>query len=374
MRITFVLPPVNMSGGIRVAAIYGARLRERGHQVVFVSPPREDPPLRRKVRSLLSGRGWPAAPAARSHLDAFDLDHRVLDRARPVTDADVPDADVVVATWWETAECVEALSPTKGAKAYFIQGHEAFPYLPIDRVRATYLSSMHKIVVSRWLKNVIESEYGCTDVDLVPNSVDRDQFFAPVRGKQAVPTIGVLYSTHGVKGLEISLVAIEIVRHRMPDVRVISFGTEKPPGRIPLPAWVEFCFSPPQDALRTLYSQCDVWITASRAEGFNLPAMEAMACRTPVVSTRTGWPEEAVVTGENGVLVDVDDVDGLAAGLEWVLAQPDVQWRRLSQNAYETATAGSWEQSTALFEAALRRAAARMTNGEPAARTIVTAG
>jgi hypothetical protein len=57
-----------------------------------------------------------------------------------------------------------------------------------------------------------------------------------------------------------------------------------------------------------------------------------------------------------------------------VLAQPDVQWRRLSQNAYETATAGSWEQSTALFEAALRRAAARMTNGEPAARTIVTAG
>jgi glycosyltransferase involved in cell wall biosynthesis len=374
MRITFVLPPVNMSGGVRVAAIYGARLRERGHQVVFVSPPREDPPLRRKVRSLLSGRGWPAAPAARSHLDAFDLDHRVLDRARPVTDADVPDADVVIATWWETAEWVSALSAEKGAKVHFVQHHEVFGHLPMDRVRATYRLPMHRIVIARWLRDVMASEYGDRDVDLVPNSVDTLQFHAPPRGKQAVPTVGVLYATDGFKGLEVSLGAIEVVRARLPDLRVVSFGAERPPGRVQLPDWVEFTYSPPQDTLRAFYAQCDAWITASRTEGFNLPAMEAMACRTPVVSTRTGWPEEAVVTGENGVLVDVDDVDGLAAGLEWVLAQADVQWRRLSQNAYETATAGSWEQSTALFEAALRRAAARMANGEPAARTIVTAG
>src|SRR5208282_5263036 len=51
-------------------------------------------------------------------------------------------------------------------------------------------------------------------------------------------------------------------------------------------------------------------LTASRSEGFNLPAMEAMACRTPVVSTRTGWPAEAVKTGINGVLVDVEDQVG----------------------------------------------------------------
>jgi glycosyltransferase involved in cell wall biosynthesis len=32
--------------------------------------------------------------------------------------------------------------------------------------------------------------------------------------------------------------------------------------------------------------------------------MEAMACRTPVVATRTGWPAEAIVAGFNGACVD----------------------------------------------------------------------
>jgi len=31
--------------------------------------------------------------------------------------------------------------------------------------------------------------------------------------------------------------------------------------------------------------------------------MEAMACRTPVVSTNTGWPSEAIKSGWNGILV-----------------------------------------------------------------------
>jgi glycosyltransferase involved in cell wall biosynthesis len=215
---------------------------------------------------------------------------------------------------------------------------------------------MHKIVIARWLAEVMASEYGDRDVDLVPNSIDPGQFFAPVRGKQRVATVGVLYATDGVKGLDVALAAIETVRRRRPPLRVLSFGAERPPGRVPLPDWVEFTYSPPQDALRTIYAQCDAWITASRTEGFNLPAMEAMACRTPVVATRTGWPAEAVVSGENGVLVDVNDVDGLVTGLQYVLDLPDARWREMSQRAYETATAGSWEESTRLFELALERA------------------
>jgi glycosyltransferase involved in cell wall biosynthesis len=56
--------------------------------------------------------------------------------------------------------------------------------------------------------------------------------------------------------------------------------------------------------------------------GFNLPAMEAMACRRPVVATRTTWPAEAVKS-ENGILVDFDDRVGLARGAEWVLTRSD---------------------------------------------------
>ena len=138
MRITFILPTVNLSGGIRVVAIHAGMLAARGHQVVLVSPPAMEPSIREKVRSLLKGNGWPTVePNPRSHLDGTGLDHRVLDRWRPVTNDDVPHADVIVATWWETAEWVAALSPDKGAKTYFVQGHEVFSHLPVARCHAT---------------------------------------------------------------------------------------------------------------------------------------------------------------------------------------------------------------------------------------------
>ncbi len=130
------------------------------------------------------------------------------------------------------------------------------------------------------------------------------------------------------------------------------------------------CSSPGR--IRDLYARCDVWVTASRSEGFNLPAMEAMACRTPVVATRTGWPEEAVVTGKNGVLVDVDDVAGLAQGVEWVLSRDDTAWRALSQNACATVASSSWQHSTEMFEEALRHACRRAARGEIEGRSMPT--
>jgi glycosyltransferase involved in cell wall biosynthesis len=370
MQITFVLPPVNLSGGVRVAAIYAKQLEQLGHTVRLISPARQQSSAATKVRSLLRGRGWPAArPPSASHLDGSDLDHRVLDQWRPVTDDDVPDGDVVIATWWETAEWVAALSPSKGAKVYFVQHHEVFSHLPVARSRGTYRLPMHKIVVARWLKVVMASEYGDYAVDVVPNSVDHEQFFAAPRGKQAAPAAGFLFTRSGFKGLDVTLAALKIVKAQMPNLQMIAFGSQRPTAG-ELPDGVEFHFSPPQDRIRDLYARCDVWVTASRSEGFNLPAMEAMACRTPVVSTRTGWPEEAVVKGANGRLVDIDDVASLASGIEWMLSRNDEDWRGLSENACATVAPSSWQRSAKLFETALFNACRRSALGEIAGRGL----
>jgi len=314
---------------------------------------------------LLTGNGWPVDVKRHpSQLDGSGLDHSVLDRWRPVADTDVPDADVIVATWWETAEWVAGLAPEKGAKAYFIQHHEVFPYLPIMRCKATYRLPFHKIVVANWLKDIMLSEYGDAIVDLVPNSVDKSQFFAPVRGKQPVPTAGFLFSDATFKGLHILCPALLQVRRRMPELRLIAFGSYPPQSSRVLPERVEFVHCPPQDHIREIYASCDLWATASTTEGFNLPAMEAMACRTPVVSTRAGWPGEAVKSKWNGVLVDVDDVGGLASGIEWILSQTDEAWRALSANAFETVAESSWDASAGMFEAALMNARDRALRGE----------
>jgi glycosyltransferase involved in cell wall biosynthesis len=365
VRITFVLPAANMSGGTRVIGIYANELVRRGHVVTLVSPPSKPLSFQQKFRQWIGGNGWISeAERRKSHLDGSELDHRILERWRPVTDDDVPDADVVIATWWETAEWVSALAPKKGAKAYFVQHHEVFPHLPVERARATYRLRFHKIVIAKWLRDVMSSEYGDADVDLVPNSVDNNQFFAPVRVKQGVPTAGFLYSSVAFKGVDVTLAALAKVRESMPRLRIVSFGSEHPVAHLPLLEGTEFCFSPAQDRIRHLYGSCDVWVTASRTEGFNLPAMEAMACRTPVVSTKAGWPEEAIQTGMNGVLVDVDDTDALAQAIRWVVTRQSQDWEALSLNAYQTVEHSSWNASAALFEAALRNAIDRATRGE----------
>ncbi len=359
MKITFVTPPPNLSGGIRVIAIYAERLRRRGHEVLVVHPPHQRHSLLQGVKALARGRGWPSQPSARSHFDGTGVPQKVLDRYRPLTDADVPDSDVIVATWWETAEWVAGLSASKGAKAYFLQHHETFEYLPKERVAATWRLPMHKITISRWLVELAASEYGDRDVSFVPNSVDTELFFAPPRGKQPVPTVGLLYSRAYWKGCTVSLRAFALAAARLPRLRLVSFGSHLPSAELPLPPQTQFVHKPPQPTIKDLYAQCDVWLCGSWSEGFHLPPLEAMACRCPVISTAVGGPLDVVEDGHNGYVVPLGDSAALAERLVEVLSLSEVRWQAMSDAAYETAVRYTWDDATDRFEAALQTASDR---------------
>ncbi len=364
MRITFLIPVSNLSGGVKVAAIHAERLQRRGHEVTMIARPFRRPSLAQKLLSLARARRWPRNETASPYFAAVGFRHLVLDRPRPIVDEDVPDGDVVIATWWETAFEVAALSPAKGRKFYFVQHHEVHDHLPRHLSAGSYWLPLKKIAISRWLVDIMRDRYGDSDVAFVPNSVDTAQFHAPARGKAARPTVGFVFSNTPFKGADIALAALSKLRERFPDLRVVAFGAEAPKAARRLPEWVEFTRRPAQDAIRALYATCDVWLCPSWAEGFYLPLLEAMACRCPVVSTRVGGPIDVVEDGVQGHLADVGDVDGLAAGLERVLSLPAPEWRSMSDAALATATAYSWDDAAERFEAVLLGAA-----GKPFAQT-----
>jgi glycosyltransferase involved in cell wall biosynthesis len=56
--------------------------------------------------------------------------------------------------------------------------------------------------------------------------------------------------------------------------------------------------------MRDLMQTLDVFVLASHQEGLCISALEALACGVPVVSTRCGGPEEFVLAGVSGELVD----------------------------------------------------------------------
>lgn len=68
------------------------------------------------------------------------------------------------------------------------------------------------------------------------------------------------------------------------------------------------------------YQDAEAVVLSSRQEGFGMALVEAMACGTPVVSTRCGGPEEIVRDGITGFLTPVGDAGALAEAAERILS------------------------------------------------------
>jgi glycosyltransferase involved in cell wall biosynthesis len=357
MKITFVLAASDLSGGNRVISIYAQRLVSRGHHVTVVSRPWRPVTLKDKFNAWRRGKPIPKnRKHGPSHFDdLIGAQHRKIDRYRPIVADDLPDADVVIATWWETAEWVAALPASKGRKAYFIQHYEAHPGQDAQRVDATWRLPMHKIIIAQWLVDIARDRFNDTQISYVPNAVDLQQFNAPPRGKQAMPTVGVMYSSVPFKGCDISLKAVEIAKSQIPDLKLVSFGNRAPVEHLKLPAGTDYTMQPAQDRIREIYARCDVWLVGSRSEGFGLPILEAMACRTPVIATPTGAAPELIAPG-GGALVAMEDPHSMAEAIQRIVSLSDEQWSAMSDIAYHTATRYTWDDATALFEKALQRA------------------
>jgi glycosyltransferase involved in cell wall biosynthesis len=291
-----------------------------------------------------------------NHLEGTTLRLIEVDGA-PVRGDDLPDADVTIATFWETMEWIAHWPKSKGLKAYFVQHYEIHLGDP-ERVRATYRLPSLKLVVSTWLKRLLAEEFGDSGATVVPCGNDWSQFDSTPRSKAARPTVGFMYSPSSVKGADTAIEAIRILEKELPELRVLCFGAEPVARRHKLPRCVEFYLRPSQAEIPGIYRQCDCWILPSTAEGFGLPGLEAAACRCPVVATRCLGPEDYLRHGESGFFVDLGSAEQMAARTLEVLRMSEERWREMSERAYQIARGFDWEKSADALEKALLLATA----------------
>jgi len=162
------------------------------------------------------------------------------------------------------------------------------------------------------------------DIEVIPNFICLEQYntdedntelknsFAPDGEKILIH----VSNFRKVKRTEDVLRIFDIVRKQKP-VRLLMVGDGPERSRLEiLCRELEIChlvkfLGKVKDTERVL-SIADLFILPSESESFGLAALEAMAAKTPVISTNTGGIPEVNKNGISGFLSDVGDVQSMA--------------------------------------------------------------
>jgi len=266
----------------------------------------------------------------------------------------LPDADVTVATAWQSARVVASAPARCGAKFYLVQHYESLYHGAPDVVDATYRLPLHKIVISTWLAEIMRDKFGAS-TELLVTPVDRTLFHrVEARVSTPRPRVLMLHHEYAWKGVADGVEAVRRVRPRVPDLHLVGFGV-KPPREPKL--YDEFHADPPQDTLAALYSGCDIYLCPSWDEGLGMPPMEAMACGAALVTYDNGGSRDYARDGETALVARRRDVDDLATRLARMATDAPLRARLAAAGQAFVTTAFDWDRAIARLEALFARSA-----------------
>lgn len=352
MRITFCINgcATKPIGGHKILYEYANRLCDNGHDVFIIFQSRENLyqlPFSENTRVFI-------CKVLTDYLHImptwFKFSKKVkLNTVKDYCEENFPDADIVIATANETAEAVSKLPSRCGKKVYFIQDYETWASSE-NEINKTFALGMKNITISNWLKELVET-YSQDEVICIPNAIDTNVFRIKTSiSMRCEPVVGLLYHPGSHKGLKYAFQALEKVKEKIPELKVIMFGAVKAPKTIP--NWYEYHYRVKQEELCELYNRCAVFVCASVNEGFGLTGAESMACGCAFVSTGYYGVYEYAEQGKNALLSPVKDSQALADNIYHVLKDNELRIR-IAETGYRSIQSRSWDAVIKKFEKVL---------------------
>ena len=207
-------------------------------------------------------------------------------------------------------------------------------YLPITRFSIERSDGV--TAPSESLAQATRDNFGITrDIEVIPNFVDTDRFSPgpplPEGAPPEPPMIVHSSNFRPLKRLDDVLAVFERVRRtRHCRLALLGDGPERPRIEAEVHARglqrdVHF-FGEQLDVVGTL-RRAQVFLLPSETESFGLAALEALSCGVPVVASRAGGLTEVVRDGEDGYLLPVGDVAGMAAAVGRILSDGTLHQR-----------------------------------------------
>lgn len=190
-------------------------------------------------------------------------------------------------------------------------------------IRYSFKSANKVISVSNSLREII-SKYK-SNIEVIPNMVDCDKVLSIINkknnlGEEGQFTFLSLCYLKKNKGIDILIRAFSTY-FRGKEVKLIIAGDgperenlENLSKELGILEQVEFKGALNRDEVYKVMSNCNIFVLPSRFETFGVVLIEALANGKPVISTRNGGAND-IVTDENGILVDIDDIEGLGKAM-----------------------------------------------------------
>ena len=123
------------------------------------------------------------------------------------------------------------------------------------------------------------------------------------------------------------------------------------------------------DELVDLYRRAAVVVVPSRYEGFGLPAVEAMACGTPVVAARSGALPEVIDLTGGGVLAERDNPRSIASAVQTLLENVEARALMAKRGREQVVETLSWPKVAAATADVYAEIVERARRGRPTTTT-----
>lgn len=353
MRIAIVNTARNYGGQEAMATLLAERLADRGHEIRFLCRS-VYPALERVRRSvpvfpILGGMDWGPLAIWRSY--------RLLKKERvqvmlATTNKDMRSAAIA-------ARLREVPVVVRRAMARPLRDNLHYRYL-YGRLPA------HIVTNSRATRQIMLDSAPWLDPDgtsVILNGIDPRPFQDAAPADLGVPedTIRVGFVGRFVdwKGVMTLAEAWRTVAPRLPEAHLILVGEGEmePEMRERLDGVERVRWTGFRDDIPAVMKALDLLAFPSTMEGFGLVAMEAMAAGVPVVAARAAALPEVVGHEEQGLLVEPEDPEALAAAIERLVRNEELR-RKLGAGGRERVARDFTEdRMVERYEEVLRRAA-----------------